>query len=372
MLIAPMASVHEKFNGACINALRSLNAEIHLASNFSMDNHTKVYASIVESSGIIVHDLPFVRSSLKKNLGCIELLKALFKKENFDIVHAHTETGGILIRLAMSANPNTKYVYTPHGMSFWKGSSLMSQLVYRPIEWWICRAMDMNIAINQEEYSVLKGWNEKNAVYIHGIGVDTSKMREVKIDILAKKIELGIPADSKVLFSVGELNDNKNHTVILEALSKIQNLPNSLYYLICGKGDNFLKLKQQAAAMGLGDRLILAGFRFDIPEIFKIADYFAFPSFHEGLPVSVMDAMSIGLPIVASKIRGNVDLIQNGVGGFLYEPRDCEGFADGLSKLFADTKICKRMGEVNRKNVMVCDIQNVQKEMFYIYANQLA
>lgn len=368
LLLASMSSVHEKFNGACIYALRNLNAELHLAANFSMDDHTKGYAEKMKREGIIIHDLPFVRGSLRKNLACIGSMKELFRKENFEIIHAHTETGGILTRLAMSANKQTKYVFTPHGMSFWKGSSLMSQLVYRPIEWWICGAMDVNIAINQEEYGVLLGWNKEMAAYIHGIGVDISKLQNTQVDIQSKRQELGIPADAKVLFSVGELNDNKNHTVILEALSKIKNLPENLYYLICGKGDNFNKLKTQAEVLGLGDRLVLAGFRYDVPQIFYTADYFVFPSYHEGLPVSVMDAMTVGLPVVGSRIRGNTDLIKDGEGGFLYEPNDADGFADGLSKIFSDAALCKRMGMANKKNVTVCDIKNVQQEMFNIYS----
>jgi glycosyltransferase involved in cell wall biosynthesis len=196
-------------------------------------------------------------------------------------------------------------------------------------------------------------------------------LRNTAVDVESKKQELGIPRDAKVLFSVGELNDNKNHIVILNALSKVRNLPDNLYYLICGKGDNLEKLKEHADAMGLGNRVVLAGFRYDVQQIFYTADYFAFPSFHEGLPVSVMDAMTIGLPIVASRIRGNVDLIKDGEGGYLFDPTDVDGFADGLSKLFAEKQLCKRMGENNKKNVMVCDISSVQKEMFNIYSNLL-
>ena len=369
LLLAPMSSVHERFNGACLNALKDLNVELHLCANFSMDVHTKEYAERVQEEGIVVHDLPFVRGALTANLPCIKLMKELFAKENFDIVHAHTETGGILTRLAMSANKKTKYMFTPHGMSFWKGSGLKSQMVYRPIEWWICKAMDMNIAINEEELSVLQKWNKRTATYIHGIGLNVDKVASARCDVSIKKTELRLPLDSKVLLSVGELNNNKNHLTIIDALSKIKNLPANLYYVICGQGDYHDKLIHEAESKGLKDRLVLAGFRRDIYEIMQIADYFVFPSFHEGLPVSVMEAMATGLPIVGSRIRGTTDLIKDGEGGYLYAPTDVAGFAEGLSKLFSDDNFCKQMGEINRRNVLKCDIKSVRNEMFNIYNN---
>ena len=88
-----------------------------------------------------------------------------------------------------------------------------------------------------------------------------------------------------------------------------------------------------ANKVGLDNRVKLLGFRSDIAEICKAADIFAFPSSREGLPVSLMEAMAAGLPVVCSNTRGNTDLIEDGKGGYLVEPDDVEGFAKALKKL---------------------------------------
>lgn len=139
LLLAPMSSVHERFNTANINALRAWNCEIHLAANFQGNDHDREYRARMEREGIVVHDLPFVRHSLLRNILQIGKVKALLRENDFDLVHCHTETGGILTRLAMGAEKRAKYIYTPHGMSFYQGSSFKSQLIYRPIEKWIAK-----------------------------------------------------------------------------------------------------------------------------------------------------------------------------------------------------------------------------------------
>ena len=86
--------------------------------------------------------------------------------------------------------------------------------------------------------------------------------------------------------------------------------------------------------------MILAGYRKDIPEIIGACDVFAFPSFHEGLPVSLMEAMAGNLPVVCSAIRGNVDLVRDGLNGFLLDPMDINGWKDRLQKLLRDENLC--------------------------------
>ena len=182
LLLAPMSSVHERFNIANINVLKKMNCELHIAANFKLDEHTRRYEQELQQEQIITHHIPFQRSSLRKNLKCIPTLKELFRNEQFDMVHCHTETGGIITRMSMNACKKTKFLYTPHGMSFYKGSSLKSQLIYKPIEKWICNAMSANLAMNEEEYQILCKWNKRSACYIHGIGVRLDTIQDIQID----------------------------------------------------------------------------------------------------------------------------------------------------------------------------------------------
>ena len=130
------------------------------------------------------------------------------------------------------------------------------------------------------------------------------------------------------------MTKNKNHTTILKALAMLKDKPEyeTMYYLICGRGDQREALEKEAASLGIASHVRFLGYRHDVPELNICSDVFAFMSFREGMPVALMEAMSCGLPAVCSRIRGNTDLIEDGVDGLLVDntPR---GVAEGLLRL---------------------------------------
>lgn len=368
LLLAPMGSVHRRFNKANINALKDIGYEVHLAANFAdsdgAENKNQEFVKECENNGIIIHSLPFKRHSLLGNLSQIKRVRKLISAD-FDIIHAHTETGGLLLRIAGIFNKKGRFIYTAHGMSFYKGSPLKTQFIYRPIEWWICSGMDVNIAINKEEYSVLKSWNKKTAKFVHGVGLDLDRIKCFSKERKIIRSSLGVPENAAMILSIGELDDNKNHKVVIKAVSKLKR--DDVHYVICGVGENKGMLSSLAADSGLSDRVHLAGFRNDIPDVIHASDIFAFPSYHEGLPVSLSEAMAGGLPAVCSKIRGNVDLIHNGKNGFLCKPDDVKKWAFSLEKLLCDQKLKEKFSRVSYKVVSNYSIESVYCELKELY-----
>ena len=367
LLLAPMGSVHRRFNSVNIELLQSLGYEIHLAANFQNGEGPEIqneeYAAFCKDKGIITYDIPFKRHELKGNLPLVRETRDLIQREGFDLIHSHTETGGLIHR--MLGHTGARNLYSAHGMSFYKGSSLKSQMVYRPIERWICAGMDANIAINQEEYDVLKRWNPKTAHLVHGIGLDLERFTINHYNRAQLRIELGIPQDATVVLSVGELDDNKNHITVLKALANTE-----LYYLICGVGPNEEKLKQAAAECGMENRLRLAGYRKDIPDVIHASDIFAFPSYHEGMPVSLLEAMAGGLPVVCSTIRGNVDVVQEGENGYLAEPDDVDAWRRAIYLLAKRPNLKEFFIANGRKTVDLYSQSGVRSELMTIYSNK--
>ena len=113
-----------------------------------------------------------------------------------------------------------------------------------------------------------------------------------------------------------------------------------------------------------------AGYRGDVKQLLHAVDAFAFPSLQEGLPVALMEAMAAGLPIVCSRIRGNVDLITNGEGGFIYDCHDVDGFAEGMSQI-VKKNVERRMREINIERIKAFDKEVVNSRMEHIYKSQL-
>lgn len=120
---------------------------------------------------------------------------------------------------------------------------------------------------------------------------------------------LGIPLEAPVLLSVGEVNVNKNHKVVIESMPALS----GSYYVVCGRGPLTETHIESAQKLGVSDRVIFTGYRTDVANFYKMADVFVFPSLREGLPVSVMEAMAGGMPVICSQIRGNSDLICRGM-----------------------------------------------------------
>jgi glycosyltransferase involved in cell wall biosynthesis len=178
---------------------------------------------------------------------------------------------------------------------------------------------------------------------------------------------LGIPDGAIVLLTIGEMIKRKNHETALKALAQLKN--DNYIFLICGRGELENYLKSLTVNLGIDDKVRFLGFRNDIPEICIASDIFVFPSYQEGLPVSVMEAMSAELPIIASKIRGNTDLIQNGNGGYLHEPEDYMGIARSIDKVIEDNKLRIEMGKRNKEEVKKYDKQVVKNRMREMYEN---
>ncbi len=120
------------------------------------------------------------------------------------------------------------------------------------------------------------------------------------------KKEFGIPLDATVLLSVGEVNKNKNHRVVIEALPELKDCR----YVLCGRGPLMEEHRKLAESLGVSDRFIMPGYRTDVANFYGMADVFVFPSYREGLPVALMEAMAAGLPCVAARNRGTDELLE--------------------------------------------------------------
>ncbi len=316
-----------------------------------------------------IYDIPFERSPIKiSNLSAFKKLKKLIKENEYDVIHCHTPVAAFLTRLAARKvrKKGTKVIYTAHGFHFFNGAPLKNWLIFFPVEWISSFFTDILVTINKEDFAFAKRhMHAKRIEYVHGVGMNEKKIAPSSISCEEKKRELGIPENAKVILSIGELNENKNHKVIIRALAKLDNP--DVHYVIAGKGSCENSLKQFAASLGVEKQVHLLGFRKDINELLDASDIFCFPSKREGLSVALMESIAAGLPVVCSNIRGNNDLITDGEGGYLCNPMDVDGFAQRIGVLVEDTSLCEKMSEVNKNNIKNFMLTSVAEEMRAIY-----
>ncbi|MBQ3252730.1 MAG: glycosyltransferase family 4 protein [Oscillospiraceae bacterium] len=282
--------------------------------------------------GCAVYPIDFSRSPLNKgNLRAIKQLEKLVQGQGYDIVHCHTPVAAACTRVACrkARKQGVRVFYTAHGFHFYKGAPLKNWLIFYPIEKLCAGWTDVLITINGQDYALAqKKLRAKKVCYMPGVGINVENFANAQVDPAAKRGELGIPEEARLLLSVGELNENKNHQVVLRAMARL-NDPN-MHYMIAGNGSWQDRLLQLAKELGLEKQFHLLGFRRDVAELCKTADVYIHCSYREGLPVSVMEARAAGIPVVCSDIRGNGDLINE---AFRFQPGDPEGLIKAISKV---------------------------------------
>ncbi len=311
-------------------------------------------------------------TAFKDNKIAYDNLNKLIRENDIEVIHCNTPVGGMIGRLCGKKNKVKKVIYTVHGFHFYKGAPLFNRTILKWAEKLMAHWTDAIITINTEDYAVaqtLKLRPGGKVYYMHGVGIDTAAFAPDLHDGTAIRGELGLSPEDMLMVSAGELNHNKNNRIILEALAKAA-CPH-VHYALCGVGPLMEELKALAVELGIGDRVHFLGFRRDIKDIYAGADVFAMPSYREGLSRSMMEAMASGLPCIASRIRGNTDLVVEGAGGYLSAPTDADGFAKAIKTLADDPALRQQMREHNLEYVKNFDTAVAEQEIKKIYEEVL-
>ncbi|MBR5309849.1 MAG: glycosyltransferase family 4 protein [Oscillospiraceae bacterium] len=300
-----------------------------------------VLDNLYSELGCDFFQIDFSRSPLSfNNVKAFFQLKKIIKDGGYDIVHCHTPNAAVITRLVCRKfrKNGLKVFYTAHGFHFYKGAPKFNWLFFYPVEKICSKFTDKLITINKEDYELAKSkFYAKEVHYIPGVGVDLSRFENVQVNKSDKRRETGVPEDAILLLSVGELNENKNHQVVIKALTQIDN--KNIHYAIAGIGDKKEYLLNLAKELGLSDRVHLLGYRNDVAELYKAADIFCFPSIREGLGLAAVEAMACGLPVVAADNRGTRSFIEDETNGFICKYDDEKNFADVCVRIITDSNL---------------------------------
>lgn len=372
LILASVASMIAQFNMSNIRLLKSMGYNVEVACNFQEGNNLseeeiEKLKRTLDSMGVTFYQIDFSRSILqfRKNLTAFNQVKKILSDKKYDFLHCHSPIGGLIGRIAGKLK-NVKVIYTAHGFHFYKGAPLKNWILFYPVEKICSYVTDVLLTINTEDYEFAKQhMNAKKTVYIPGIGIDLEKFKREKRNITYKRAELGLKDDDIVLFSVGELNHNKNHELVIKALHTIGD--SRIHYLIAGVGVLKDYLQDLSEKYGLRNNVHSLGYRKDIAELCQISDLFVFPSLREGLPVSVMEAMASGLPIIASNIRGNRDLVENHKGGILLSTNSVEEWSQAIGNMVKDSEKRLGMSKYNLEKVQMFSKERVLLETNNIY-----
>ena len=353
-----------------IKLWQELGCVVHCASNFSNKNYN-LKTSKLDEIGVIRHEIEFERNPFKiKNLMSYKQLVNLIQQGKIDVVDCHNAVVGVFARLAASKCKLNKVVYTPHSFFFYEGCPAKNKLIYKNVETYMARKTDLLVSINKEDYAASKKMPLRGkALYVPGVGVDTKKIFDMPRNREKYCAEFGFPEDAIIFVSVGELIHRKNHAAAIRAFAKAD--ISNAFYVICGIGELTDELACLIHELHLEKRVKLLGYRLDAKEVMKASDIFVFPSYQEGLPVALMEAMACGLPCIASRIRGNVDLIDEDKGGLFFTPDDIQKLKEQMVTLANTPEKRAQWGMYNQCRIKEFDIENVRTIMRREYSELL-
>jgi len=322
LFIATVESHLLNFHIPFMKLLQEKGYEVHVATK--LRNRQQEFDEI----GVIKHNVDFSRSPYSpKVFKSLQQTEKLLKEIRFSLVHVHTPVAAFVTRLACQRTNTHPVLYTAHGFHFYKGAPVKNWLLYYNMEKLAAHWTDGLITINEEDYKAAQKFKlRKNGkvFFVPGVGVDIVglEQRIASIDRSKKRKELDISEQSTVLIAVAELIPRKNHIQVLKALSKLNKT--NFHYLIVGNGESEQQLEKAVNELMLQDKVSFLGFRRDVAELMASSDIFILTSRHEGLTRAIMDAMAVGLPIIATDVRGNSDLVKSGENGYLVPLDDVE------------------------------------------------
>ena len=336
LLLSTTHDFLRKFLTEEVALLRERGYSVHYAANFWEPPYLSDEGAI-RALGVVPHHVDIARSPyrLGENRRALSQLLELIQGHRVRALLCHTPVGGLLGRLAGRLSPRRPVVvYTAHGFHFYRGAPLAAQLAYYPAEWALARFTDILVTINAEDYRAARQLPLApggKVFRLPGVGLDRGAFSPPSPqEREAGRRALGVRPQDTLLLSVGELNGNKNHQVVLRALSRLREVPGGLSgvrYLICGEGFARPQLRREIAARGLEGTVSLEGYRRDIPRLLACADATVFPSRREGLGMAGLESLAMGVPVIAADNRGTREYMRQGVNGLLVPWDDPAAFA---------------------------------------------
>lgn len=280
----------------------------------------------------------------------------LFKKEQFDVVHVHTPVAALIGRLAAKLAGVRCVVYTAHGFYFHDQMVRWKRLTHILLERFGGRFTDLLFTQSEEDAAsaILLHIASKDRVFAIGNGVDISRFSPSNIiDRSVTRKALDIPIDAFVIGIIGRFVREKGYVEFVTAAVDLAKVYPDVYFVLVGDRlisdhADSIDAELDVARQSIGHRLILTGFRSDTPQLLEAMDVFCLPSYREGMPRTIIEAMVMGRPVVATDIRGSREEVIHGETGFLVTTKSKAALVASLKKLIDQPELAKSLGRAGR------------------------
>ena len=318
----------------------------------------------LEERGIEVHPLGATRNADMRWMG---RLRKLLRAGDYDVVHFHLPHTAALGRLVVASMPRDRrpaIVYTEH--SLWNKMAVLIRVVNR-----VGIGLDQSLIVVSEaaRQALPRMLRPRARVIVHGVDLTGAAAAEAERPAIRAEVraELGIPDGDLMVLTVANLRPEKGYDTLLDAARLVVDHGLAVRFVSVGCGPEEEPMAERHRTLGLGDRFTFLGLREDVLRLLVAADMFVLPSRQEGLPVVLMEATSVGLPIVATAVGGVPQVLTDGVDGLVVRPDSPPDLADGVVRLVEDPALRERLGAGARVRSAMFDVAGASAEIEGIY-----
>lgn len=304
------------------------------------------------------------------NFRAARMLRREIKSEGYDLVVTHTSLAAFFTRLAlMGMGRRPAVINMAHGYLFDDETPFLKKTILLTAERLVAGKTDLVLTMNGWDTDAARRYKLGRKIeQVPGVGVDFSRFDGLQAHTSMRE-RYAIPEDAFVLVYAAEFSGRKSQAVLIRAMGL---LPEKAVLALPGEGDLLEECKALAKSLGLEKRVIFPGHVASMADWYAMADGAVSSSRIEGLPFNVMEAMYCGLPVIASAVKGHVDLIQDGVTGLLYPYGDEKACAACIQRLMEDEDLRRRMADKAKKEAEQYSLEKVFPQVMDIYWSMLS
>jgi glycosyltransferase involved in cell wall biosynthesis len=315
--------------------------------------------------GLVVHTVEVARRIRPlEALASVRGLTRLIARGGYDVVHVHTPVASVLGRIAAAAAGAPHVIYTAHGFYFHDRMPAPAYRVYHTIERWAARLTERILTQSREDFEMARRSRlcPPGKLRHLGNGVDVARFRADTVSAGrcgALRRALAVPERAFPLLGVtGRITREKGFLELVDALDRSRREHPGIHLVVIGgqlssERDAFeTRFAESVRGRGLEAHVTFTGFRDDVRDLLALLDVFVLPSYREGLPRSILEAMAMGLPVVTTDVRGCRETVRDGETGFVVPPRDGAALTEAIGRLAGDAPMRATFGAAGRARVV--------------------
>lgn len=321
---------------------------------------------VVEFNGLVRPIRPWADISAARRL------RRLLRQRGDTIVHTHTLKGGLIGRIAASRAGVPVIIHHRHGFSFQDDAPLLRKKIIALAERYAAKRCDKVISVNPSDVELAAKWKigpQEKFVYIPN-GINGQKIDAVRPAERAELIKmLKIEQESLLVAVVARLFAEKGHPWLFEAMKDVTSgVKRPVHLILLGDGPHLDRFAKQVRSLGIENCTHFMGFRSDCIAIAKACDLFVLPSLREGHSITILEAMAMGTPIVATDIRGINDSVRHQQEALLVTPRDSQSLAKAIIQILNDTELAERLKNKARERFLAeFTEEKMQQRVWQVY-----